>query len=216
MRFVLAIACAIFVIRAADANPIVYDPSHPSSLVSERVNISLKEKGSDVSGKFTFRQSKDVADVNSGDSVAIEVPFFAPWPRGLVSLKSSAVASVKIDERVFYPSSVSAGEVLRGLPENWRMFALEFEVPRNALTPEFVAWIHYRQQYLPGNISAYYPVEPSASARSKSLVRFVAHDGLTLELVSNAKQVVERSSTRFVIKPENRRLILIRARGRKN
>jgi hypothetical protein len=214
MRSVAATAFAAFTIHAAVANPIVYDPTVATSLSAELVNITVRKASSDISGKFTFRQSEEVRADDSTASIVIEVPFFAPWPQGMLSLTSSARASVKIGGQFFHPSSVSVGPEIRGLTEGWRMYLLEVEIPRRIVQREFSVRIQYRQRHLPGNISPYYPVHPPAATNSKSLVQFIAGDRVTLNLVSNARRVVQKLSNLIAVVPEDKSLILVTAQSR--
>jgi hypothetical protein len=210
MRLAVAIIFAISLTRGVKANPVVSDPSGEIELISEKVNVSVHPGSSQVAGQFRFRQ---LGSVSYRRSIAMEVPFFALFPQALTSLEESAHAAVAIGERVFHPSSISVGPTVQGLPEGWRLFLLEFEIPRNAILPEFSARISYRQRHFLGDISAYYPIRPPMARASKAVVQFVAGDEEILTAV-RAKRVVARSWKEIAVEPQDKGLILIRVEKR--
>jgi len=193
----------------AGANPIAIDSTRrPISLVAETVDIAVHATQSVVSGAYTFRQGEDEVPGERPDHVIIELPVIVHGQQNFDALKSSVAASVRIGKRVFHPSGSSAGSPLRGLPSDWKMCFLEFEIPLRAVRPEFTAAIRYTQSHLPGGVSAYYPIEPPVS---RAVVRYTSAQSISLKLISKRVKVVESQPTQIAIQPEHNKLILVRA-----
>ena len=193
----------------AGANPIAIDSTRrPISLVAETVDIAVHPTQSVVSGTYTFRQGEDAFPGERPDHVIIELPIIVHGQQSFDALKSSASASVRIGKRVFYPTGSSGGSPLRGLPPDWKMCFLEFEIPLRAVRPEFTAVIRYTQPHLPGGVSAYYPIEPPAS---RAVVRYTPAQSVSLKLVSKRVKAVEADPSRIAVQPEHNKLILVRA-----
>jgi hypothetical protein len=209
MRLFLALAIGISMIGFAGANPIAIDSTRrPISLVGETVDIAVGGTQSIVSGNYSFRQGKDEFPGERPDHVIIELPVIVHGQQSFDALKSSVAASVRIGNRVFHPTGSSAGSPLRGLPADWKMCFVEFEIPLRAVRPEFTAVIRYTQPHLPGGVSAYYPIEPPASS---AVVRYTPAQSVSLKLVSKRVKAVEAESSRITVQPEHNKLILVRA-----
>ncbi len=215
MRIFLTLAAiGISMIGFAGANPIAIDSTRRTiSLVAETVDIAVQSTHSVVSGTYSFRQGKDEYAFlgEKADHITIEVPIIVHGEQSFGSLKSSTAATVTVGKRVFRPTGSSGGGPLRGLPADWRLAFLEFEIPLRAVRSEFTAAIRYTQPHLPGGVSAYYPIRPPEAPTSQSIVRYTAAEPTSLALVSKRLKVVETQPGRIAIQPEHNKLILVRA-----
>jgi hypothetical protein len=193
----------------AVANPIAIDMGEPISLIAESVDIAIHESQSVVSGTYSFRQVHGIL-VAPDDGILIQVPIIVHGPQNFAALKSSTAASLSIGRRVFHPSRASVGSPLYDLPSGWKLYYLEFEIPRPAVRAVFTIAIRYIQPHLPGNVVPYYPIHPPERWAPRSIVRYSVAGPASLALDSKGENVIEAQPTRISVQPQHHKLILVR------
>jgi hypothetical protein len=194
----------------AVANPIAIDCGEPIALIAESVNIAIHESQSVVSGAYSFRQVSDGCPHQPDDPITIKMPIIVQGPQSFASLKSSTAVSLTIGRRVFHPSRASVDSPLYDLPSGWKLYYLEFEIPRRALRSVFTAAVRYIQPHLPGSVAPYYPIHPPERWAPRSIVRYSVAEPASLALVSKGEMVVEAQRTRISVQPQHHKLILVR------
>lgn len=193
----------------AVANPIAIDLGEPISLIAESVDITIHESQSFVSGVYSFRQVKDRLYLID-EPITIRVPIIVHGSQSFGPLKSSTAGSLTIGRRVFRPIRASADSPLYDLPSGWKLYYLEFEIPRHVVRPAFTIAIGYNQPHLPGKVSPYYPIHPPERWAPRSIVRYSVAEPASLTLVSKGEQVIEVQPTRISVQPQHHKLILVR------
>jgi hypothetical protein len=210
-RFLVALALIeASIIGSVVANPQVYDCGEPIALIAERVDISVGENQSAVSGQYSFRMVTDACPYGEGEPITIRVPIIVPGGQSFPALKSSTAVSVRLGRRAFHPSRASVDSPLYDLPSGWKLCSFDFEIPRPAARSVFTIALRYNQPHLPGNISPYYPIHPPEAGAPKSVIRYSVAERGSLVLVSKGETVFEVRSTHISIHPQHHKLILVR------
>jgi hypothetical protein len=196
-------------IAFAVANPIAIDMGEPISLIAESVDIAIHKSQSVVSGTYSFRKVHGIL-VAPDDGILIQVPIIVHGPQNFASLKSSTAVSLSIGRRVFHPSRASVASPLYDLPSGWRLYHLEFEIPRDPVRSVFTLVVRYIQPHLPGDVAPYYPIHPPERWAQRSIVRYTVAEPASLALVSKGETVIEAQRTRISVQPQHHKLILVR------
>ena len=211
MRLLVILALlATSPIRSAVANPIAIDCGEPIALIAETVNIAIQKGQSVVSGVYSFRQVSGPCPHQPDDSITVRMPIIVQGPQSFASLKSSTAVSLTIGRRVFHPSRASVDSPLYELPSGWRLYYLEFEIPRRAVRSVFTLAVRYIQPHLPGNVAPYYPIHPPERWAPRSIIRYSVAEPASLALVSKGVTVIETQRTRISVQPQHHKLILVR------
>ena len=210
MRLLFTIALLeASMIGCAVANPIAIDMGEPIALIAESVDIAIHESQSVVSGTYSFRKVHGIL-VAPDDGILIQMPIIVHGPQNFASLKASTAASLSIGRRVFHPSRASVASRLYDLPSGWRLYYLEFEIPRDPVRSVFTLAVRYIQPHLPGNVAPYYPIHPPERWAQRSIVRYSVAEPASLALVSKGAIVIEAQRTRIFVQPQHHKLILVR------
>jgi hypothetical protein len=210
MRLLFAIALLeASMIALAGANPIAIDMGEPISLVAESVDIAIHERQSVVSGTYSFRKVHGIL-VAPDEGILIQVPIIVHGPQSFASLQSSTAVSLRIGRRVFHPLRASVASPLYDLPSGWRVYYLEFEIPRDPGRSVFTLAVRYIQPHLPGNVAPYYPIHPPERWAPRSIVRYTVTEPGWLALVSKGDIVIEAQRARISVQPQHHKLILVR------
>jgi hypothetical protein len=210
MRLLFTIALfEASMIAFAVGNPIAIDMGEPISLIAESVDIVIHENQSVVSGTYSFRKVHGIL-VAPDDGILIQVPIIVHGPQSFASLKSSTAVSLRIGRRVFHPLRASGAPPLYDLPSGWRVYYLEFEIPRDPVRSVFTLAVRYIQPHLPGNVAPYYPIHPPERWAPRSIVSYTVTGPASLGLVSRGEIVIEAQRTRISVQPQHHKLILVR------
>jgi|GEM_PF-3841103 len=194
----------------AAANPMVIYCGEPITLIAENVDITVHESQSVVSGTYSFRQVSTDCPYWPDDPITIRMPIIVRGPQSLTSLKSSTAISFTMERRVFHPSGAAVDSPLYDLPSGWKLYYLEFKIPRRPIRSAFTLAIRYIQPHLPGNIVPYYPIHPPERWAPKSIVRYSVAEPASLALVSKGQTIIEAQPTRISVQPQHHKLILVR------
>jgi hypothetical protein len=193
----------------AVANPMAIDMGEPIAMIAESVDIAVHASQSVVSGTYSFRKVHGIL-ISPDDGILIQVPIIVHGPQSFASLKASTAVSLSIGRRVFRPSRASVASPLYDLPSGWRLYHMEFEIPRDPVHSVFTLAVRYIQPHLPGNVAPYYPIYPPERWAQRSIVRYTVAEPASLALVSKGEIVIEAQRTRISVQPQHHKLILVR------
>ena len=200
------------------ANPIVVDPERrPTTMISEKVSVSVGQGSSLVMGEYSFQQQQPATKRGGRHThVTVFVPVFLAQGQGGAESYESRYGAPRIGigghlyvAKAWQDITLEGAPASVDLPVDWYTQVYVCNVPLRYVGKNFDVKVEYVQPHFAGDIVAYIPIEPPRD-RKASQIEFVAKPGRKLGLVSPFA-FLSSSEDSVRVTPKHRKLIRVRS-----